>query len=208
MDRRTISAHEFLTADVLPDDAELSGAELAVAFWQMKKNKRELEHQLLFWRSTNETMSDAYTKLSVFEERIRAQDETIRALTTPIIRVWERILVLPLVGALDGSRAAAMTSDLLGTVVAEASEWVILDLTGMRALDVDAAAYIADIRRAVGLCGARCLVSGLSAALAGALATRDADLGDLKCFATLHAALRSALTGASARPALTARKLR
>jgi rsbT co-antagonist protein RsbR len=349
-----ISAHDFFRALELPPDAVLSGDELASAFWQLKKMQRESQQQQAFWKSVNDSLSDAYKKLASFQEELKAsrqelrdanellerkvqertaalaearelaesivssvsdvllvvdrqgivtranreaaellgeeeaalrgrqiesillsapdegaalpvdwvdivlrdgelhnrevllasassepipvvlsaariesprrevqgivciakdmreqrrveanlrdklakieeQQQTIRALFTPVIQVWDRILVLPIVGGLDAARAAEMMDALLGAVVDTQSEFVILDLTGVKGVDAETAEHLLRIHKAAGLLGTRCLVSGLSPSIARMLITLDIDLRDIESFGKLGAALQHAL---------------
>jgi anti-anti-sigma regulatory factor len=221
----SITAQDFFGAEELPADGELSGAELRDAFWQLKKMQRESRQQQTFWKSVNDSMSDAYAKLGSFQEELKAsraelseanarleekvgertaalraqldqiktQQETIRALVTPVIHVWERVLVLPIIGALDPGRAAEITEDLLRAVAESSSAFVVLDLTGVTTTDAETADHLLRISRAVRLLGARCLLSGLSGAVAKSFTTLDIDLGQLVSFGTLQAALHHAL---------------
>lgn len=190
MERRRLSAHEFFHAEELFEDAELSGEELASAFWRVRRLSHDFNQQVTFWRATNDSMSEAYEKLASYEERIRVQEETIRSLGTPILRVWKGVLALPLVGHLNEERASAITRELLQAVCEEGIVYAILDLTGVEDVDDRTVAYISDISRSVALLGARCLLCGMPARLARSLSTLGAELGELKCFASLHATLR------------------
>jgi PAS domain S-box-containing protein len=350
----SITAQDLFKLEELPSDAELPSAELRSAFWQLKKMQREFQQQQTFWRSVNDSMSDAYTKLATFQEELRAsqeelrqanslleekvrqrthalnearelaenvvasisdmllivdidgkiqqanraaenllgssekellgrriqdilsnkrddapeltadwlahvlrdgeirnrdaayltredellpvvfsasrlrspsgavlgavciakdvterrqserelraqleritiQEQMIRALFTPIIRVWERVLVLPLIGELDQRRVAEIMNDLLNAVVEARSAFVVLDLTGVQAVDGDTAGHLIRINHAVRLLGARCLLSGISPTFAQAILAQDLDLSELVSFSTLHAALHHAL---------------
>ena len=105
------------------------------------------------------------------------QDELVLALSTPVIAVWPGILALPLVGRVDDERAAAMTVALLDRVVAERASHVILDLTGVGAIAPSTMPAILRMVRAIGLLGARCLITGIRPELAQqiiALSDRDA----------------------------------
>jgi hypothetical protein len=62
-----ITAQDLFNADELPADAEFSSAELVQAFWQLKKLQREWQQQQVFWRSLNDSLSDAYAKLAAFQ---------------------------------------------------------------------------------------------------------------------------------------------
>jgi len=97
------------------------------------------------------------------------------------------------VGVLDHGRASEITANLLHAVSESQSAFVVLDLTGVSAVDVETAEHLLKIRRAVDLLGAKCLISGLSAPVARAFTSLDVDLSDLVCFGSLHVALRCAL---------------
>jgi rsbT co-antagonist protein RsbR len=125
--------------------------------------------------------------------KIEEQQATIRALFTPIIQVWRRVLVLPIVGGLDARRASGMMDELLGAVVDTQSTFVILDLTGVKAVDIETAEHLLRIHRAAGLLGTQCLLSGLSPDVARTLTELEIDLRDLSSFSKLQAALEYAL---------------
>jgi PAS domain S-box-containing protein len=355
----SISAQDLFKLEELPSDAELSSTELRSAFWQLKKTQREFQQQQTFWRSVNDSMSDAYAKLASFQEELRAsqeelreanslleekvrqrthalnearelaenvvasisdmllivdvdgkiqqanraaedllgssekeligrqiqsilssdldssdldhapdlttdwlsvvlregeirnhdaayltranqplpvvfsasrlrspngavlgivciakdvterrqaerdlraqleqitsQEEMIRALFTPIIRVWERVLVLPIIGDLDPRRVDEIMHDLLHAVVDSRSAFVVLDLTGVQAVDGETAHHLIRINHTVRLLGTECLLSGISPSVAQSILAQDVDLRDLVSFSTLHAALAHAL---------------
>lgn len=349
-----ISAEDFLRADELPPDAELTGDELAKAFWQLKKTRRETQQQQAFWKSVNDSLADAYKKLASFQEQLRTsreqlreanetlernvkertnalaeahelsesilssvsdvllvvdpkgvitranqkavallggqdkqvlegrpisdllldspsdkpglpeewldmvlaegelhncevvlaaergpipalfsaariqsprrevqgivciakdmtqqrlveadlrdklskieeQQATIKALFTPIIQVWHRVLVLPIVGGLDAQRAMQMMDALLQAVVDTQSVFVILDLTGIKKIDMETAEHLFKIERAASLLGTKCLLSGLSPEVARMITTLGIEFRDLASFSKLQAALEHAL---------------
>lgn len=170
----------------------MSGAyEKLGAFQEELKTSREELRQAN--ARLEEKVSERTAELRAQLDRIKAQQETIRALFTPIIRVWERVLVLPIIGALDRDRAAEITSNLLEAVVASRSAFVILDLTGVGEVEVETAEHLLRIHGAVRLLGARCLLSGLSASVARSFTNLGTDLRDLVSFGALHAALQHAL---------------
>ncbi len=219
------SAQEFFRSAEIPEDAVLSGKELEAAFWQIKKMQRESHQQQAFWKSVNDSLSDAYQKLASsqeelqssrealrqaneqFEEKVRErtgelmsklaeieeQQQTIRALFTPVIQVWDRILVLPIVGGLDARRAVEMMGGLLEAVVHTQSTFVILDLTGVEDVDAETAEHLVKMSRAAGLLGTSCLLSGLSPRVASALVSLGVALGEIVSFGKLQAALQYAL---------------
>lgn len=126
-------------------------------------------------------------------DRVRSQRETTRALATPVLRVWDKVLVLPIVGALDSARVADMLDGLLRAVTESRSSFVIVDLTGVKRVDVQTADHLHRLTGAVALLGARCLVSGLTPSVAQRVNALGADLRDLVSFSTLEVALRHAI---------------
>ncbi|HEU4538801.1 MAG TPA: STAS domain-containing protein [Polyangiaceae bacterium] len=126
-------------------------------------------------------------------EIIRRQEESIRAMSTPILQLWEGILALPVIGFVDSSRAAQMMESLLEAIVRTKARHTILDLTGVDLMDTSAANHLLKVVRAAALLGTQCLVSGISPRMAQTIVGLDLDLGELISFSTLESALRYAL---------------
>jgi rsbT co-antagonist protein RsbR len=126
-------------------------------------------------------------------DQIRTQQETIRALITPVIRVGEKVIVLPVVGSLDRVRAADIMADLLRAVAESRPAFAIVDLPGAKAVDFETTDHLLRLTRAVASFGARCLVSGLPAPAAQRVASLGTNLHDLVSFSSLETALRHAL---------------
>ncbi|MDI3290289.1 PAS domain-containing protein [Polyangium sp. 15x6] len=103
-------------------------------------------------------------KLAIIEK----QRSEIHALSVPIIQVWDDVLALPVMGEVDQARADDMTARLLDAVVAHGARFVILDLTGVEAVDEGTAERLSRILRAIRLLGAEGLVTGIRPALAQA----------------------------------------
>jgi anti-anti-sigma regulatory factor len=127
-------------------------------------------------------------------ERIAWQEQEIRTLSVPIVKVWEGVLLLPIVGLVDEARAARMTEMLLSAVVMEAAGRVILDLTGVASVDRTTADGLLAMVRTAALLGSRCTISGVSPDVARTFIALDVDLRGLSMFRDLHSALREALT--------------
>lgn len=183
---KAITAHDFFQGDEPPEDAALSGEELRAAFRRMRQLQRESQQQQAFLRRVNESMSEAYEKLA-------SMQETIRALRLPIIRVWEDVLVAPLMGALDRARAAELSADLLRAVAEGGSAFVVLDLTGVKEVDAETPAHLRGIGQAVKLLGASCVLAGLSPVAARMFVEGGIEVPELLTFGDLHQALRHAL---------------
>jgi rsbT co-antagonist protein RsbR len=130
--------------------------------------------------------------------RERAQAVTIEQLSAPVIDLWEGVLALPIMGAVDETRAARMTESLLHAIVQSGASFTVVDLTGVTAMDAATASHITSMVRAAGLVGTQCLISGIRPAMARTLVELDASLG-VETFGTLRAALRRAIEGSIAR---------
>jgi rsbT co-antagonist protein RsbR len=134
-------------------------------------------------------------------ERNRSQLEALAAeLATPVIRVWDGVIMLPLVGNLDTQRGSEVAEKLLSAIVAEQAEYAILDITGVKSLDTEAADQFVRIVRSIELLGARAILAGVSPGLAVTITGLGVDLAGITTVRNLQQALLRAMDA----PALTA----
>lgn len=140
------------------------------------------------WRAAERAASEAARQ----EEVIAAQREMLRALSTPLVPLGDGMLLMPLVGTIDAGRADQIMAALLEGVVANAAEVAILDVTGVPAMDVAVAEALAAATKAVGLLGARVVLTGISPAAAQALVEIGAELSGIVTKATLKDGIRAA----------------
>lgn len=134
--------------------------------------------------------SDAYRHRR--ETTIRRQQEEMEELATPVVKVWDGILALPLVGTLDTRRSQMVTESLLEAIAATGSDVAILDLTGVPAIDTRMAHHLMRTVAATRLMGADCILCGIRPQIAQTIVHLKIQLGDIKTEATLAAALKSA----------------
>jgi rsbT co-antagonist protein RsbR len=120
---------------------------------------------------------------------IERQQEVIRTLSTPIIEVWEGVLVMPMVGILDSKRAADVMQDLLDRVTASGAGHVILDLTGVEMVDTQVASHLLSLVAAVGLLGAEGVITGIRPSVAQTMVSLGLDLHRVVTHANLRAGL-------------------
>jgi rsbT co-antagonist protein RsbR len=120
---------------------------------------------------------------------IEQQRETIRALSTPILEVWDGVLALPIIGAMDRQRSAMITEDLLDAIVKTKARFVVLDLTAVDTIDAAAADHLARIMRAVKLLGTECLVCGIRPWVAQTMAALGQGALPSRTFDTMRSAL-------------------
>jgi len=125
--------------------------------------------------------------------RLEKNEQIIRQLKTPVLRVWDGVLAMPVLGAVDEERAAQMTETLLQEVSNSAMSVAVLDLTGLEEVDGATMEYLVRMVRAVQLLGCKCVVSGISPAVARVIVGLGIDITTLSTFATLQSALAYAL---------------
>ncbi len=152
-------------------------------------------------------------------QTIRDQQAAILELSSPVIEVWRGVLTLPIVGTVDSSRATTMTSNLLEAVSRTNAGLAIIDVTGVHSIAADVCDHILRMARCVRLIGSDCALSGMRPEVARTIVELGFDLGQVRSFPTLRAALTShvrtmAATRASAgrpraaRPAAAAKPVR
>jgi len=112
-------------------------------------------------------------------EAVRAQQELIRQLSTPVLRVRERLLILPVIGEIDPARADQISDQLLGSIRSNRAKVVVIDLTGVAAMDATVAERILRTAQACRVLGASVIVSGVSRELGNVLVHTGLDLSQL-----------------------------
>ncbi|WP_322821658.1 STAS domain-containing protein [Chloroflexus sp.] len=119
-------------------------------------------------------------------DQIEAQQQTIRELSTPILPLYEGILVVPLIGAIDSFRAGQMMERLLTTVAERQSDIVIIDITGVPVIDTAVASYLLQTARAAQLIGAQVILVGIGPEIAQTIVQLGVDLGHILIGANLQ----------------------
>lgn len=122
---------------------------------------------------------------------IRRQAETVLELSTPVVQLWEGILALPLIGAIDSARALQITETLLDRIMQTDAQFVLIDITGVPVVDTQVANHLMKTIEAARLLGCESVVVGISPQIAQTLVHLGIDLGKVKTFATLRSGLES-----------------
>ncbi|MGV9290151.1 STAS domain-containing protein [Streptomyces sp. NPDC003719] len=133
------------------------------------------------------------TTVSAGEELIARQREQLLEVATPVIKLWEGIVAVPLIGTLDSARSQIVMENLLEAIVAERARYAILDITGVPTVDSLVAQHLMKTVAAARLMGAECIVSGIRPAIAQTIVHLGIDLGTIVTRATLADALAHAL---------------
>ncbi|MBN1887409.1 MAG: substrate-binding domain-containing protein [Thermoflexales bacterium] len=154
---------------------------------QVKIRTSELEHE------TAERMQAQQENLRLQQEIIDAQKQAIEELTTPIIPVMDRIIVMPLIGSIDTLRAKDIMRALMAGIREHQAQVVILDITGVPVVDTGVANHLNKAIQAARLKGARPIVTGMSEAVAETIVDLGVDWGGVETLADLQTGLRAAL---------------
>ncbi|MBD2083490.1 STAS domain-containing protein [Trichocoleus sp. ST-U3] len=133
------------------------------------------------------------------EEVILRQQEELMELSTPVVKLWEGILALPIIGTLDSARTQVMMESLLQKIVETGSEVAIIDITGVPTVDTLTAQHLLKTVTAARLMGADCILSGIRPQIAQTIVYLGVDLADVITKASLCDAFALALkrTGAT-----------
>jgi rsbT co-antagonist protein RsbR len=133
--------------------------------------------------------------VSFVEERervIHEQQEAMRELSTPVLQLRERLLILPIIGVLDTARARQLTEQLLGAIRDNRATVVVIDITGVATIDRTVANNLVQTVEASRLMGARTILTGLSSEIAQTLVDLDVDLGSMKTVGDLQGGIEEA----------------
>jgi len=126
------------------------------------------------------------------ERIIRQQQEAIRELSTPVLQVRERLLILPIIGVLDGQRARQLTEQLLRGIRTNRARVVVIDITGVPAIDSTVANHLVQTVDASRLMGASVIITGLSPEIAQTLVTLGVDLSKVNAVGDLQGGIEEA----------------
>jgi rsbT co-antagonist protein RsbR len=126
------------------------------------------------------------------ERVIRQQQEAIRELSTPVLPVRERLLILPIIGIIDPQRARQLTEQLLRGIRVNRAKVVVMDITGVPAMDATVANHLVQTVEAARLLGATVIVTGLSPEIAQTLVNIGVDLGKMNTVGDLQGGIEEA----------------
>jgi len=126
------------------------------------------------------------------ERTIRQQQEAIRELSTPVLQVRDRLLILPIIGVIDPQRARQLTEQLLRGIRTNRAKLVVIDITGVAAMDSNVANHLVQTVEASRLLGASVIVTGLSPEIAQTLVTIGVDLSKMNTVGDLQGGIEQA----------------
>ena len=133
------------------------------------------------------------------EAIIKRQQQELLELSTPVVKLWDNILALPLIGTLDSARTQVVMENLLESIVATGAAIAIIDITGVPTVDTLVAQHLLKTVAAARLMGAECIISGIRPQIAQTIVHLGVELGDIVTKATLADAFALALQRARLR---------
>jgi len=127
------------------------------------------------------------------EDVIQRQQQELLELSTPVVKLWEGVLAVPMIGTLDSSRTQLVMESLLTRIVETGSELAIIDITGVPTVDTLVAQHLLKTVTAIRLMGADCIISGIRPQIAQTIVHLGIDLQGITTKATLADALQLAM---------------
>jgi rsbT co-antagonist protein RsbR len=134
------------------------------------------------------------TYMKTREELIARQQQDMLELSTPVVKLWDGVLALPMIGTLDSSRTQVVMESLLQRIVDTGADVAILDITGVPTVDTLTAQHLIKTVTAARLMGAECIISGIRPQIAQTIVHLGVDLGDIVTKASLAEAFKLALS--------------
>ena len=181
-----------------PSETALGVFSLKEAVYELVADTAELAPEFLaFSRMVDDLGLRTFEAYSAAREQIISdQASAMLELSTPVVRLWEGIIAVPLVGTLDSARTQLVMEKLLDTLVATGADHAVIDITGVPTVDTEVAQHLLKTVSAARLLGAECTISGIRPQVAQTIVSLGIEFGDIATKATLADALALALSQA------------
>jgi rsbT co-antagonist protein RsbR len=178
-----------------PSETALAVYSLKDTVYELVADTAELVPEFLaFSRLIDDLGLRTFEAYSAAREQIIADQATaMLELSTPVVRLWDGIIAVPLVGTLDSARTQVVMERLLDTLVASGADHAVIDITGVPTVDTEVAQHLLKTVGAARLLGAECTISGIRPQVAQTIVSLGIDFGDIATKATLADALALAL---------------
>lgn len=149
----------------------------------------DLTDEIRKGKKIQEELQEQLEKIREQQKTIIQQQEDLMELSSPVTKVWDNILILPVIGTLDSQRTQVMMENLLQKIVDTGCTMAILDITGVPTVDTQIANHLFKTVTSARLLGAECILSGISPAIAQTIVHLGIDLSSIKTKATLQDAM-------------------
>ncbi|HEY0936364.1 MAG TPA: STAS domain-containing protein [Trebonia sp.] len=178
-----------------PSETALGMFSLKDAVYELMADTADLVPEYLaFSRMVDDLGLRTFEAYSAAREQIIADQSTaMMELSTPVLRLWDGIIAVPLVGTLDSARTQLVMEKLLDTLVAAQASHAVIDITGVPTVDTEVAQHLLKTVSAARLLGAECTISGIRPQVAQTIVSLGIEFGDIATKATLADALARAL---------------
>jgi rsbT co-antagonist protein RsbR len=178
-----------------PRETALNVFSLKEAVYELVADTTDLAPEFLaFSRMIDDLGLETFEAYSAAREQIIIdQSSAMLELSTPVVRLWEGIIAVPLVGTLDSARTQLVMEKLLDTLVASGAGHAVIDITGVPMVDTEVAQHLLKTVSAARLLGAECTISGIRPQVAQTIVSLGIEFGDIATKATLADALALAL---------------
>ncbi len=166
---------------IIMDMLVLEGVLNRLTFDEYGKNPEKWHQALEIWKEASDTMFGYVPKAFVeAREKIsKQQQDALLELSTPVVKVWDKVLSIPLIGVMDSERTQLVMETLLQKIVDTQSRMVILDISGIPGIDTLVANHLIRTVTAARLLGAECIVTGVSSNIAQTLVHLGIDLSGI-----------------------------
>jgi rsbT co-antagonist protein RsbR len=178
-----------------PSETALGVFSLKDAVYELVADAAELVPEFIaFSRLVDDLGLRTFEAYSAAREQIITDQSTaMLELSTPVVRLWDGVIAVPLVGTLDSARTQLVMEKLLDTLVATGAGHAVIDITGVLTVDTEVAQYLLKTVSAARLLGAECTISGIRPQVAQTIVSLGIEFGDIATKATLADALALAL---------------
>ena len=178
-----------------PSETALGVFSLKEAVYELVADAAELVPEFLVFSRLIDNLGlrtfEAYS--AARQQIISDQAAAMLELSTPVVRLWEGIIAVPLVGTLDSARTQLVMEKLLDTLVVTGADHAVIDITGVPTVDTEVAQHLLKTVSAARLLGAQCTISGIRPQVAQTIVSLGIEFGDIATKATLADALALAL---------------
>ncbi|KAB8145532.1 STAS domain-containing protein [Chloroflexia bacterium SDU3-3] len=164
-------------------------------YFPLRDGEGRVTHLVAMLRDITETIhqqrsiEQVQQEIDAARQELSEQQTTLEELSTPVIQVWDGILALPLIGAIDSRRAMQVTDSLLTSIGTYQADSVIIDITGIPVVDTQVAAYLLQAARASALLGCDVALVGIGPEIAQTLIQLGVDLQSIHTLANLQAGI-------------------
>jgi rsbT co-antagonist protein RsbR len=177
-----------------PSETALSVLSLKDAVFELAAESPDLVAEfLVLSRLVDDLALHTFETYSAAREQIITdQNVALLELSTPVVRLWDGVLAVPLVGTLDSARTQLVMEKLLDTLVATGASHAVVDITGVPTVDTEVAQHLLKTVNAARLLGAECTISGIRPQVAQTIVSLGIEFGDIATKASLADALAHA----------------